>query len=339
MGDNSTAMGKKNKLDAPTGGITPGSRVRIVGLKNRPELNGKEARAVKWVEDRSRWRVRLGGDGQPLGLKPGNLVVLNTPASTAPATATTSRATAEAKAKAEAAAAAEAAMESLLAEEAKEKEKIDKKRQKRAAKKKKKKAAAAAAAAEAAAVKAAAAKAVAPDDTGGRTAATGIHEERRQQERRQQEQQRQQEKGEIEEEHEVGTAGGWTTAGRRARADARAPTTEEKQLAKKAPCWCISLNIVTQRYGICASDNRWKCGWSSQVDGNYLHLTAHNDAGTNGYCTGGGWRRGGRWGCWRRGRRRRHRTTRSNHFIPNRSRDEDAIQFTHTSLYWLENCA
>ena len=169
---------------------------------------------------------------------------------------------------------ADAAMESLLAEEAEKKEKIDKKRQKRAAKKKKKKAAAAAAAAAA----------MATDDTGSGSSAAEIHpqqeqqqQEQQQQEQQQQEQQQQQqqEEGEIEEEQDEGTGGEWTTAGPRARAPPVPPTLDQIQLAEKAPCWCISLNIVTQRYGICASDNRWKCGWSTQVAGNYLHLTAH----------------------------------------------------------------
>ena len=70
---------------ADGGIITAGARVRVEGLKAKPQLNGKVGTAVKWVTARGRWLVRVDGDRRPLGLKPGNLVVLNAPASTATA--------------------------------------------------------------------------------------------------------------------------------------------------------------------------------------------------------------------------------------------------------------
>ena len=54
-----------------------GQAVRIVGLKKRPDLNGKEATIVAYddVKDRYRLRVAAGTKGVLLSLKARNLVV------------------------------------------------------------------------------------------------------------------------------------------------------------------------------------------------------------------------------------------------------------------------
>ena len=37
---------------------TPGARVRVVGLKGRPELNGRCGTALRFVASKGRWEVR-----------------------------------------------------------------------------------------------------------------------------------------------------------------------------------------------------------------------------------------------------------------------------------------
>eukprot|EP00927_Polykrikos_kofoidii_P067402 TRINITY_DN62896_c0_g1_i1.p1 TRINITY_DN62896_c0_g1~~TRINITY_DN62896_c0_g1_i1.p1 ORF type:complete len:302 (-),score=27.61 TRINITY_DN62896_c0_g1_i1:345-1205(-) len=45
--------------------LSPGCLVRILGLVNRPELNGCEGRVMKWVQDRGRWQVQVCGAESP----------------------------------------------------------------------------------------------------------------------------------------------------------------------------------------------------------------------------------------------------------------------------------
>lgn len=56
--------------------LKPGTRVRVIGLQGRQELNGSVGDVLRWVEPKSRWEIRLDGMDQslpPLGLKAENL--------------------------------------------------------------------------------------------------------------------------------------------------------------------------------------------------------------------------------------------------------------------------
>lgn len=55
--------------------LVPGMRVRIVNLKARSDLNGKEGELREYVEDEERWKVWM-EDGFGKMLRPGNLEIL-----------------------------------------------------------------------------------------------------------------------------------------------------------------------------------------------------------------------------------------------------------------------
>merc|ERR1719223_2274237 len=63
-------------IDLTVVGLTPGQRVRVVGIVARPEMNGMEGVVAAWDDAQSRWRVRM-SDGSGKLLKPTNLEVLN----------------------------------------------------------------------------------------------------------------------------------------------------------------------------------------------------------------------------------------------------------------------
>merc|ERR1719401_736171 len=59
--------------------LTAGSRVRVQGLKGRPELNSQIGTVLRFVADRGRWEVQIDGaakNAAPLGLKEENLEAL-----------------------------------------------------------------------------------------------------------------------------------------------------------------------------------------------------------------------------------------------------------------------
>ena len=80
--------GNRHHEMAEGGGYGCGSRVRIVGLKAKPQFNRKEGTALEWIEARGRWLVRIDGDPQDHRLKPTNLEPIKT---VTPTTAVDSR--------------------------------------------------------------------------------------------------------------------------------------------------------------------------------------------------------------------------------------------------------
>lgn len=50
-----------------------GQRVRLGGLKNAPDLNGKEGQLDNFLPQKGRWSVKIGEDGEAKSLKPCNL--------------------------------------------------------------------------------------------------------------------------------------------------------------------------------------------------------------------------------------------------------------------------
>uniref|UniRef100_A0A6T1ECE3 Uncharacterized protein n=1 Tax=Alexandrium monilatum TaxID=311494 RepID=A0A6T1ECE3_9DINO len=61
----------------PVAALTRGMHVRVIGLQNRPELNGLEGRLLRYVDKGDRWQVRM-DDGSGKLLKPGNLEAVQT---------------------------------------------------------------------------------------------------------------------------------------------------------------------------------------------------------------------------------------------------------------------
>jgi len=59
-------------------GLRPGLRIRVRGLRSRPELNGCEGCVVEFDQELSRWRTLL-DDGTGLSLKPEALEVIEEP--------------------------------------------------------------------------------------------------------------------------------------------------------------------------------------------------------------------------------------------------------------------
>ena len=59
-----------------------GARVRIAGLASRPDLNGKEGVCLNFVEEKSRWQVKLDGeaDAVPVLVKLQNLELVSSSA-------------------------------------------------------------------------------------------------------------------------------------------------------------------------------------------------------------------------------------------------------------------
>ena len=60
--------------------LSPGDDCWLVGLKGRPEINGRHVILDKWVEEKQRWRCRpihwafnAPGRNSPIGVKPDNL--------------------------------------------------------------------------------------------------------------------------------------------------------------------------------------------------------------------------------------------------------------------------
>ena len=53
-------------------GVQVGTRVRVVGLKSRPQLNGVRVEVVKWDDATGRYEVRVEGSATPIALRPRN---------------------------------------------------------------------------------------------------------------------------------------------------------------------------------------------------------------------------------------------------------------------------
>lgn len=51
-------------------GLAPNARVRISGLKKRPELNGVEGTLVRYMQNRGRWAVQVPGEEKPVQVLP-----------------------------------------------------------------------------------------------------------------------------------------------------------------------------------------------------------------------------------------------------------------------------
>lgn len=67
----STAGG--SDVEKKAGGLSPGVKVRLVGLTGRPELNGTRGSLVAFDDSKGRWQVRLENEKTPKLFKPDNL--------------------------------------------------------------------------------------------------------------------------------------------------------------------------------------------------------------------------------------------------------------------------
>ena len=56
-------------------GPAPGAEVEVMGLVNRPELNGVRGRVVRHIPDKDRWLVKLTGGHGKASLKAENMRV------------------------------------------------------------------------------------------------------------------------------------------------------------------------------------------------------------------------------------------------------------------------
>jgi hypothetical protein len=61
--------------------LTPGTRVQIVGLSSRPDLNGARGIILDFDEAKGRHAVKVAEDGHPMAIKPVNLVQMQKPIS------------------------------------------------------------------------------------------------------------------------------------------------------------------------------------------------------------------------------------------------------------------
>jgi hypothetical protein len=64
--------------------IDKGARICLVGLQNRPELNGCHGSLVDFKAEAQRWTVKLDSTGEMLGVNPGNLSALLAPITGSP---------------------------------------------------------------------------------------------------------------------------------------------------------------------------------------------------------------------------------------------------------------
>ena len=57
-------------------GPAPGAEVEVMGLVNRPELNGVRGRVVRHIPDKDRWLVKLTGGHGKASLKAENMRII-----------------------------------------------------------------------------------------------------------------------------------------------------------------------------------------------------------------------------------------------------------------------
>lgn len=60
----------------PTTLISRGTRVSIINLQSRADLNGKSGRVVMYVEEKGRYKVQIDEDGSSIAVKPDNIAIL-----------------------------------------------------------------------------------------------------------------------------------------------------------------------------------------------------------------------------------------------------------------------
>merc|ERR1719217_1932533 len=71
----SAALSSTATVYGASSSFRSGQRVRVVGLKARPELNGLEGTVNEWDETQGRWKVRM-DDGAGKMYKPENMEVV-----------------------------------------------------------------------------------------------------------------------------------------------------------------------------------------------------------------------------------------------------------------------